>query len=100
MPGCYCIWVFDLLFGRVGPLGRGLRPVLAAPLLVAIAVTSRPAELHADELAARMGFGRQLHRLLSRFGTNDPHSIRDAIVGSHPALADRLHRIDDVLRHG
>jgi Zn-dependent protease with chaperone function len=100
MLTCYYVWVFDVLFGRLGPLGRGVRAVLAAPVLATIAITTKPCELHADELAARMGFSRPLKRFLMMSGTKDPRTIRDAIVGSHPSLADRLHRIDAVMRHG
>jgi Zn-dependent protease with chaperone function len=97
---CYYLFVLDWTLGRLGPAGRLLRWLLAWPVLLAIAVAAKPSELHCDEIAARLGYGRPLGRLLRRLGTNDPRSMRGAIMGSHPALADRLHRIDHVLHQG
>jgi hypothetical protein len=41
-----------------------MRAVLAAPVFIAIAIATKPSELHADEIAARMGFSRPLRRFL------------------------------------
>ncbi len=100
MLACYYLFIFDGTLGRLGSIGRRAGMLLGWPVRIAIALSSKPAELHCDEVAARLGYGRPLRRLLARFGPNDPTGLRDAILGTHPALADRLHRIDSVLQGG
>lgn len=102
LPRGLVAWYLGLLEALLRPFsafGAGVfLHAVYVPILVILALASRPCELAADAFAARLGYGSQLRQLLLRLGPNEPPSLTGAILGSHPATADRARRLEAARR--
>ncbi|HSV66363.1 MAG TPA: M48 family metalloprotease [Mycobacteriales bacterium] len=80
-------------------------PLTTLPLALPLAWASRIGEIHADQVAARLGYGPALMTVLHQWISegDDEHrrraGIRARMLASHPSCADRLARLDSYLRN-